>query len=148
MTGITRGEVLYSFKCLLASMLALYVALRMGLPRPFWAMMTAYVVASPLSGTVRSKAVYRLGGTFLGSSITVLLVPPLANAPELLSLALACWVGACLYISLLDRTPRAYVFMLAGYTAGLIGFPVVTDPGSVLEVALAWGLDISRRCPR
>jgi uncharacterized membrane protein YccC len=40
----------------------------------------------------------------------------------LLSLALACWVGLCLYVSLLDRTPRSYVFMLAGYTAGLIGF--------------------------
>lgn len=129
--------MIFSLKCFAASMLALYLAMRMGLPRPFWAMMTTYVVASPLSGSVRSKAVYRFSGTLVGSIATVFMVPRLANAPELLSLALACWVGFCLYVSLLDRTPRSYIFMLAGYTAGLIGFPVVTDPSTVFDVALA-----------
>jgi uncharacterized membrane protein YccC len=129
--------MIYSLKCFAAAMLALYLAFRFNLPRPFWAMMTTYVVASPLSGTVRSKAVYRFGGTVIGSIATVWMVPKLANAPELLSLALAGWVGFCLYISLLDRTPRSYVFMLAGYTAGLVGFPVVTDPATVFDVALA-----------
>ncbi|MFZ6773579.1 FUSC family protein [Undibacterium sp. SXout7W] len=133
----TTSELLFSLKCFAGSMLALYLALLIGLPRPFWAMMTAYVVASPFSGTVRSKAVYRVAGTVLGSIGTVLLVPSLSNAPELLSLMLAFWVGACLYISLLDRTPRSYVFMLAGYTAALIGFPAVAEPASVFDVALA-----------
>jgi uncharacterized membrane protein YccC len=133
----TAGEIIFSLKCFAASMLALYLSFLFGLPRPFWAMMTAYVVASPLSGAVRSKAVYRFSGTLIGAIATVAMVPRLANAPELLSLALACWVGFCLYVSLLDRTPRSYVFMLAGYTAGLIGFPVVTDPATVFDVALA-----------
>jgi uncharacterized membrane protein YccC len=133
----TSGEIIFSLKCFVASMLALYLAFLFGLPRPFWAMMTTYVVASPLSGAVRSKAVYRFSGTLIGAIATVGMVPRLANTPELLSLALACWVGFCLYVSLLDRTPRSYVFMLAGYTAGLIGFPVVTDPATVFDVALA-----------
>lgn len=133
----TRAELLFSAKSYGAAMLALYLAMSIGLPRPFWAMLTAYVVANPLSGAVRSKAVYRVGGTFLGSVATVLMVPRLANAPELLALALACWVGLCLYISLHDRTPRAYVFMLAGYTAALIGFPSVGAPDTVFDVALA-----------
>ena len=51
-------------------MLALYLALAIGLPRPFWAMLTAYVVSNPLSGAVRSKAVYRVSGTLLGSMVT------------------------------------------------------------------------------
>ena len=110
----SRAELLFSAKSFAAAMLALYLALSIGLPRPFWAMLTAYVVSSPLSGAVRSKAVYRVGGTLLGSMATVLMVPGLANSPELLTLALACWVGLCLYISLHDRTPRSYVFMLAG----------------------------------
>jgi uncharacterized membrane protein YccC len=118
-------------------MLALYIALRIGLDRPFWSLLTAYIVANPLSGAVRSKAIYRVGGTILGSLAAVLLVPWLSNAPELLSLALAVWVAVCLYVSLLDRTPRSYVFMLAGYTAALIGFPSVTDPASVFDVGLA-----------
>ncbi|WP_354004130.1 FUSC family protein [Ideonella oryzae] len=137
MTWPTRSEWLYSLKCFAASMLALYVALKAGLPRPFWAMMTAYVVANPLAGAVRSKAVYRFGGTFLGAAASVVLVPNLANAPTLLALALALWVGVCLFISLQDRTPRSYVFMLAGYTAALIGFPSVERPDQLFDNALA-----------
>lgn len=133
----TTSELLFSAKSFVAAMLALYIGLRIGLPRPFWAMLTAYVVSNPFSGAVRSKALYRVGGTALGSIATVLLVPALANAPELLSLALALWVGICLYISLLDRTPRSYVFMLAGYTAALIGFPTVAAPSTIFDVALA-----------
>ena len=131
------GELLFSLKCFGAAMLALYVALAAGLPRPFWAMLTAYIVASPLSGAVRSKALFRVCGTLIGAGATIVMVPRLANAPELLSLAIACWVGLCLYVSLLDRTPRSYVFMLAGYTAGLIGFPAVADPGAVFDTGLA-----------
>lgn len=137
MTFPTKGEMLYSLKCFIAAVLALYIASRLALPRPFWAMMTAYIVASPMAGAVRSKAVYRVGGTFLGCAMTLFMVPHLINSPELLSLALACWVGLCLYISLLDRTPRSYVFMLAGYTAALIAFPSVTDPLRLFDTALA-----------
>ncbi|WP_019142776.1 FUSC family protein [Noviherbaspirillum massiliense] len=133
----TAAEILFSLKCFAASMLALYLALRIGLPRPFWSMTTAYVVASPLAGAVRSKAIFRMSGTILGSIGTILLVPGLANSPELLTLAMACWVGLCLYISLLDRTPRSYVFMLAGYTAALIGFPAVSEPATIFDVGLA-----------
>lgn len=131
------SEMLFSLKCFIASMLALYVSLAAGLPRPFWAMMTAYIVASPFSGAVRSKALFRVCGTLIGSTATIVMVPRMANAPELLSLALACWVGLCLYLSLLDRTPRSYIFMLAGYTAGLIGFPAVSDPSAIFDTGLA-----------
>ncbi len=118
-------------------MLALYLAESIGLQRPFWALTTAYIVSNPLAGAVRSKAAYRIIGTLTGSVAAVFLVPQLANSPELLSLALALWVGFCLFVSLLDRTPRAYMFMLSGYTAALIGFPVVTDPTTIFDVALA-----------
>ncbi len=37
---------------------------------------------------------------------------------------------------LLERTPRAYAFVLAGYTASLIGFPAVSDPGTVFNIAI------------
>ena len=47
------------------------------------------------------------------------------------------WVGLCLYVSLLDRTPRAYVLQLSGFTAALVGFPTVLNPGGVFDVAIA-----------
>ena len=127
---------LFSLKCFAAAMLAYYLALRIGLDRPFWAVVTSYIVAQPLSGAVRSKALFRLGGTVLGGAAAVVLVPNLVNEPALLSLALAAWLGLCIYLSQLDRTPRAYVFLLAGYTASIIGIPSVGAPGRIFEVAI------------
>jgi uncharacterized membrane protein YccC len=46
-------------------------------------------------------------------------------------------------MSVLDRTPRSYLFMLAGYTAAMIGFPSVTDPSLVFDTALARVEEIS-----
>uniref|UniRef100_UPI0035CA0821 FUSC family protein n=1 Tax=uncultured Sphingomonas sp. TaxID=158754 RepID=UPI0035CA0821 len=129
-------DALFSVKCLLAATLAYYIALRIGLTRPYWAVTTSYIVAQPLAGAALSKAVFRVGGTALGATAAVVLVPNLVNAPELLSLALALWLGLCLYISLLDRTPRAYVFLLAGYTASIIGFPSVAAPDAVFTTAI------------
>jgi len=133
----SRSELLFSVKSFAAAMLSVYLSLRIGLPRPFWAMMTAYIVAQPFAGPTRSKGLYRAGGTILGATAVTILVPRLVNSPELLSLALALWIASCLYFSLLDRTPRSYMLMLAGYTAGLIGFPAVSNPGAIFDIALA-----------
>jgi uncharacterized membrane protein YccC len=133
----TFSEIEFSVKSFAAAMLALYLAMRIGIASPFWAMTTVYVVSSPQAGPMRSKAIYRIFGTFVGSAVTVFLVPRLVNSPELLSFAIALWVGVCLFVSLLDRTPRSYVFMLAGYTAALVGFTAVSQPQQIFDIALA-----------
>src|SRR5579859_8246978 len=120
-----------------AALLALYIAFALELPRPYWAMMTVFITISPSAGAVRSKAVYRIIGTLIGATVTVVLVPNLDNEPLLLSLALALWVGGCLTISLLDRTPRSYGLLLAGYTVALTGFPAVSQPGAMFDIAVA-----------
>lgn len=129
-------ELLFAFKTFSAAMLAYYISCWLGLDNPFWSMASAFIVSNPYSGAMRSKAVYRFFGTIVGGSAAVIMVPILVDAPLLLCLAMAFWVGGCLYISLLDRSARAYAFMLAGYTAGIIGFPAVTDPGHVFQIAL------------
>ncbi len=129
-------DFLFSANSFVAAMLALFVSIALGFERPFWAMATVYIVSQPLAGTVRSKAVFRFGGTVIGAIATVLIVPPLANAPILLTLAMAVWVCGCQFLSLLDRTPRSYLFMLAGYTAAIIGFPSVDHPDQVFNVAI------------
>jgi len=129
-------EAIFSVNSFVAAMLALYIAFSIGLPRPYWAMLTVYITVQPLSGALRSKAVYRVLGTILGGISAVALVPNLVNSPEVLTVALALWVATCLYISLLDRTPRSYVFLLAGYTAAIIGFPSVNAPNLIFDTAL------------
>jgi uncharacterized membrane protein YccC len=136
MTRIHR-KAIFSINSFAAAMLALYLGFSIGLPRPYWAMSTVYVIAHPLSGAVRSKAAYRAIGTLLGAGAAVALIPSLVDSPIWLSLALALWAGLCLFISLLDRTPRAYMFMLAGCTTAIIGFPCVTAPDTVFDVAVS-----------
>ena len=134
---IRHAAVIFACKTFVAAMLALLVALWLDLPRPYWAMATVYITSQPLSGATSSKALYRVLGTVIGAVATVATVPNLVDAPELLCLAMALWVGLCLYLSLLDRQPRSYGFMLSGYTVALIGFPAVSEPGSIFDLALA-----------
>lgn len=134
---VRHADIVFSLKTFAAAIFALVIALGMDLPRPYWAMATVYITSQPLAGATSSKAFYRVVGTLLGASATVAMVPNLVNAPELLCLVMALWLGFCLYLSLIDGTPRSYVFMLAGYTVALIGFPAVSDPGSIFDTALA-----------
>jgi len=131
---------LFSANSFIAAMLAIYLAFRLGLQRPYWAMLTVYLTAQPLAGAVRSRAAYRLLGTLLGASAAVALVPLLVDQPSLMTLAITSWAALCLYVSLQDRTPRSYAFLLAGYTATTIAFSSVAAPHLVFEVALGRGL--------
>jgi uncharacterized membrane protein YccC len=131
------AAAIFSFNCFAAAMLALFIGFAAGLPAPYWAMATAYIVSHPLAGATRSKAAYRVVGTIIGAVAAVALVPALVNEPLLLGAALALWVGGCLAVSLLDRSPRSYVLMLAGYTAAIIAFPAVDRPETIFDIASA-----------
>lgn len=127
--------ILFSAKSFAAAMLAYYISLRIGLPKPFWAIITVYIVSQTSAGASFSRGVYRFAGTFVGAIATVVIVPTFVNDPMMCSVVLAGWICLCLFFSLLDRTPRAYAFVLAGYTASLIGFPSVLNPGAVFDTA-------------
>ena len=139
----TLADAAFSLKAFAAATLALYLAFRLDLPRPYWAFTTAYIVARPLSGMTRSKALYRFFGTLVGATAAVVLIPAFVNAPELLNLALALWIAFCLYLSLTQPEPRGYAFRLSGYTAALVGFPCVDAPDQVFQTALARVEEIS-----
>jgi uncharacterized membrane protein YccC len=131
-------EVVFSVNCFIAAVLALWIAFRFDLKNPWWAMVTVYLTSQPLlSGALRAKAVYRMLGTLLGAIAMVVIVPNLVDAPELTTAAISLWVAFCVYVSLLDRTPRAYALALSGYTAALIGFPSVLNPEGVFDTAIA-----------
>jgi uncharacterized membrane protein YccC len=142
-TIFTAQAMLFSAKSFLAAMLALYVALSTGQSNPSWAVVTAYVVAQSRAGAVLSKGVYRVIGTVAGAAISVFLTPLLVNAPELLSAAVALWLGLCTFLSIIDRTPRSYMFVLAGLTACVIVFPSVERPDVIFTTAVARAQEIT-----
>ncbi|MDE1179774.1 FUSC family protein [Paraburkholderia sp.] len=128
---------LFSVKTFAAAMLALYIGLKMELPRPYWAMASVYIVSNPFVGATRSKALYRALGTALGAAGAVLIVPPFVESPFLFTLIVGAWTGTLLFLAMSDRTARSYVFLLAGYTLPLIAFPAVTNPTAVFDLAIA-----------
>ena len=134
---VRHAALIFALKTFAAAMLAFYIALLLDMPRPYWAMTSVYVTSSMLTGATSSKAVYRILGTLIGAAGAIVLVPNLLDAPELLSLVIALWVGAFLYVALLDGTPRSYVFMLAGYTIAIVGFPVLSTPELTFDVAVS-----------
>jgi uncharacterized membrane protein YccC len=137
LTFPTTSEWIFSLKTFVAAMAALYIALAAGLPRPYWAMATVYIVANPLTGMTRSKAAFRAAGTIIGASAAVFITPLLVNAPILFTLAISVWTGVVTFLALFDRTPRSYAFMLSGYTVPLIAFPALYAPASIFDTAVA-----------
>jgi len=127
----------YGVRTFAASMIALYIALLMQMPRPYWAMATVYIVSSPFVGPTSSKALYRAVGTFLGAAAAVLFVPMFVQSPYVLVLVIALWTGILLFLSMHLRTANNYALMLAGYTLPLIALPVVNNPLAVWDVAEA-----------
>ncbi|MEE1921509.1 FUSC family protein [Pseudomonas sp. 148P] len=125
----------YGVRTFAASMIALYIALLLQLPRPYWAMATVYIVSSPFVGPTSSKALYRALGTLLGAAGAIFLVPMLVQAPVLLTLAVALWTATLLFLSLHLRTANSYTLMLAGYTLPMIALPVVDNPLAVFDIA-------------
>jgi uncharacterized membrane protein YccC len=134
---IRHSSLVFAAKTFLAAVLAFVLAQWLDMPRPYWAMTTVYITSNPLAGATCSKAIYRFIGTLMGATAAVVLVPNLVDAPELLCLAISVWVGLCLYLSLVDGTPRSYLFMLAGYTVALIGFPSVLAPETIFDTAVS-----------
>jgi uncharacterized membrane protein YccC len=134
---LQTGE--FALKCYIAAMLSYYIALRIGLQNPYWALTTCYITAAPqpLAGAIISKAIYRTLGTLVGVTAAVILVPAAVGRPLVLSGLLSLWLGACVYMSIMDRTPRSYLYVLAGYTASIVGFPSVQTPGVIFDVAIA-----------
>jgi uncharacterized membrane protein YccC len=132
----SRADWLFSLRSFAAAALAMYLAFLFDLPKPYWALGTVYIVAQPFAGAVRAKAKWRFAGTLGGGIFAVVALPNLVNAPVLFCAAMALWIGLCLAASLYDTTPRGYGFVLSGYTAALIAFPIVDDPGSVFLTAV------------
>ena len=141
----SRLDLIFACKTFVAGMLALFISFELDLINPMWSIGTVMIIANPYSGMVSSKCVYRLVGTFAGAIIALLLTPHFINTPWLFTIILSLWVGFALYVSLLDRTPRSYVFMLAGYSTAMIVYNAITyiDTYNIFDIAMARVLEIS-----
>ncbi|CAB3766772.1 FUSC family protein [Paraburkholderia solisilvae] len=127
---------LYLFKALAAAFLALGIAMKLEMPQPRTAMTTVFIVMQPQSGAVFAKSFYRICGTLVGLVVMLALLGLFPQQPELFILSTALWVGICTAGAARNRNFRSYGFVLAGYTAALIGIPASQHPDGALLSAL------------
>jgi uncharacterized membrane protein YccC len=130
-------KLLFSLSSFVAAALVLVIAFTASLPRPWWALLTVYVTAQPMAGSFRPKTVYRLAGIIIGAAISILLAPNLQNSPILLVLCLALWIGFCIYLAVLDRTPRAFLFQMAAFSSAVLSFPYLDDPSDIFTTTVS-----------
>ena len=133
----------YIFKVLFAAFLTLWLAMRLELPQPRTAMITVFIVMQPQSGQVFAKSFYRFLGTLTGSAVMVALIALFAQNTELFLGSLAIWVGICSAGAARHRNFRAYGFVLAGYTAAMVGLPALAHPDGAFMAAVWRVLEIS-----
>ena len=133
----------YIFKVLAAAFITLWLAMRLELPQPRTAMITVFIVMQPQSGHVFAKSFYRVLGTLAGSAMMVALIAIFPQNSELFLPSLALWVGLCSAGAMRYRTFRAYGFVLAGYTAAMIGLPVLEHPDQAFMAAVWRVLEIA-----
>ncbi|WP_256377776.1 FUSC family protein [Paraburkholderia pallida] len=131
------GKLSFSLSTFLAAALVLVISFAASLPRPWWALLTVYVTAQPMAGAFRPKVIYRFAGIAAGAFVTILVAPNLQNSPLLLVLCLAIWIGLCIYLAVLDRTPRAFLFQMAAFSSAVICFPYLDDPSNIFTTTVS-----------
>lgn len=135
--GQTAGlNWLFAVKVTLAALMAMGIAMRLELDQPRTAMITVVIVMQPQTGMILAKSLYRIGGTLAGSVASLLLVGLFAQERELFILCLAVWVGFCTAGAAFYRNFQSYGFVLAGYTAAMIGLPAVLHPDTFFAIAV------------
>ncbi|BAN22847.1 FUSC family protein [Caballeronia insecticola] len=126
----------YIFKAVLAALLSLWIAMRLDMQQPRTAMTTVFVVMQPQSGMVLAKSFYRFCGTMVGLVVMMIFISLFSQQPVLFLSATALWVGICTAGAARNRNFRSYGFVLAGYTAALIGIPAAQHPDGAYLSAL------------
>ena len=129
--------LLFSVKLFIAAMIAFVIADKIGLPNPYWCVVTCCVVMNPLTGTLRSKAVYRFVGTICGGIVALVLAAMFASIPLLLVVASGLVAAVAFACSVLDRTPRSYGYGLLGITLMLVAVPGATHAQAMFDTAVA-----------
>ena len=122
--GYTQGKGwIYVIKMLLAVTMAYWLSMQLSLPSTRSAALTVIIVMEPRAGNVFAKSMARIIGTIMGLAASLVLISLFNQHPPLFILGTALWAAFCVAGAVRYRDLRAYSFLLAGYTVGMVGIP-------------------------
>jgi uncharacterized membrane protein YccC len=113
-------SLLYALRLWAAVCLALFVAFWLELDNPFWAGTSAAIVCQLQLGASLRKGWFRMIGTMVGATMTVVLTACFPQDRIAFLVLLAFWCGICAFGATVFRNFASYAAALAGYTAAII----------------------------
>lgn len=134
-----KEAIFFSLRTIIASFLAVTIALWMEMDSPKWAFMTVWVIAQTSRGETITKSKWRIVGTIIGVIVSVLIVISFPQQPVLFWLTLAFWVGLTCFFASLIRGSASYSVVLSGYTCAIIAFTAISDPNNIFMLAMSRG---------
>ncbi|RUL78982.1 FUSC family protein [Dyella choica] len=123
------ARLLHAFKTAIAVIIGTGLCMRLEFPLPRTAMVSIVILMMhQQSGMVIARGFYRFVGMAAGSAFGLLLVACFAQQPLPFYLALAGWIGVCVWGASYYRNFQSYGYVLAGYAAAIIVAPAWSDP--------------------
>ncbi|WP_280570201.1 FUSC family protein [Chromohalobacter sp. 296-RDG] len=147
MLRISTDHWLLALRTVLAVWLALFLALRLDLYQPAWAILAVMIVTlqpvmftggTPPIGIILGRGVARFFGTLFGAIAGLVLIALFGQQPMLYLLFAGAWLAFCMYWVMLEQDEYlGYVMMLSGYTATLVSLTAIgTGVDGIWTVAL------------
>ena len=121
-------------KVAISMTLAMGLCMRLELRTPATAMVSCVIVMMhQQSGMVIARGFYRGLGMVGGSLAGLLLIALFPQQPLLFLVALAVWIGACVFGASYYRNFQSYGFVLTGYGTAITAIPVWSNPYAVYD---------------
>ncbi len=135
--------LLFGLRLWISVSMALYAAFWLQLDDPFWAGASAAIVCQPQLGSSLRKGWFRMLGTIIGVTMSIVLTACFAQDRGLFLAGLALWCAACAFVATLLRNFASYAASLAGYTVAIIASDLLGAVGGV-DANAAFLLAVSR----
>ena len=138
----TVPKVLYGVRLAAAVSLALFIAFALELDNPSWAGTSAGIVCQPILGASLRKGFFRMVGTVVGATATVILTGIFPQNRVGFLVGMAIWTAACSFGNTLTRNFSAYAFALSGYTLAIIAGDSISEPSQAFHLAITRATEI------
>lgn len=141
--GIPVASWAFALRIWIAVIVALYAGFWLQLDAASSAAVTVAILAISTRGQALEKAGFRLIGTIVGVTASIVLIGTFSQARDLLLAAFAAWIGLCIYAAGLWDGNRAYAAVLSGYTVGLVAIQQIDTPTRVFDAGVQRGAAIA-----
>jgi uncharacterized membrane protein YccC len=143
LAGIPLRRWLYGMRIWAATVVALATAFWLQLDAAPTAAVTVGILALQTHGQMFQKSGYRLAATGLGVVASIAITGLFSQTRDLFIVAVAVWLGVCVFVAGLFDGNRAYGAVLAGYTVSIVAVPQVDTPQNIFLSGLNRGAAIA-----